>query len=155
MTALDDNALGNKRGFGQPPHEPTDIARRTVKTMTACGLKQTDICAVLDISVPTLEKYYRRELDIGAAEVHTMIGQSLIFNAIGGPDRDWTKANVSAAIFYAKTRMGWKEPQAIEISGPDRGPIQAEFRALDRAAQDRILAQRIAPLLTIIKETGT
>jgi hypothetical protein len=76
--------------------------------MLGTGLKQPAVCAVLDISENTLRKHYPREIESAEFEVHAMVGQSLIFNAIGGPDKEWQKANMSAAIFYAKTRMGWK-----------------------------------------------
>lgn len=108
----------SERGPGQPPHEPTEQNRKTVKMMIAAGLKQAQVCSVLDISEPTLRKYYAREIEAAEPEVFAMIGQSLIFQAIGGPDRDWTKAIPAAGIFIAKTRMGWKEPpQDVNLRG--------------------------------------
>jgi hypothetical protein len=99
-----------KAGRGRPPHQPTVESRKYVKSMLGAGLKQDAVCAVLDISENTLRKHYPRELESAEFEVHALVGQSLVFNAIGGPDRNWQQANMSAAIFYAKTRMGWKEP---------------------------------------------
>jgi hypothetical protein len=94
---------------GRPPHKPSKMNRKFVKTMLGAGLKQSQVCAMLEISEPTFRKHYNREIETAEAEVHALVGQSLVFNAIGGPEKDWTKANMSAAIFYAKTRMGWKE----------------------------------------------
>ena len=118
MSENKENSFQRERGPGQPPHKPTEQNRKTVKMMLGVGLKQEQVCAVLDISIPTLRKYYMREIESAEPEIHAMVGQSLIFNAIGGPDRDWSKANMSAAIFVAKTRMGWKEPpQDVKVSG--------------------------------------
>lgn len=103
---------------GRPPHMPTEQSRKYVKSMLGAGLKQDAVCAVLDISENTLRKHYPRELESAEYEVHAMVGQSLVFNAIGGPKAEWEKANMSAAIFYAKTRMGWKEPpQDVNLRG--------------------------------------
>jgi hypothetical protein len=34
------------------------------------------------------------------------------------------RACVTAAIFWAKTRMGWKETAVTEVMGKDGGPIE-------------------------------
>jgi hypothetical protein len=81
-----------KDSGGRPPHEPTEQSRKFVKSMLGDGLKQPAVCAVLDISENTLRN--PRELESAEFEVHAMVGQSLVFNAIGGPDRDWREANI-------------------------------------------------------------
>jgi len=103
---------------GRPPHVPTEQNRKTVKMMLAAGLKQAQVCMVLDISDRTLRKYYSREIECAEPEMFAVVGQSLMLQAIGGPERDWKQANTSAAIFIAKTRMGWKEPaQDVNLRG--------------------------------------
>lgn len=77
--------------------------------MASCGIQQDKIALVLDISIPTLHKYFRRELDIGAVEACEKVGQSLFDQAIGG--------NVAAAIFWMKARAGWREKQESEAQG--------------------------------------
>jgi hypothetical protein len=62
--------------------------------MLGAGLKQEAVCAVLDISENTLRKHYLREIESAEFEVHAMVGQSLVFNAIGGPERHWKEANM-------------------------------------------------------------
>ena len=90
------------------PHAPTEAQRAMVKAMSGYGVPQEDIATVLDIAKKTLLKHYRRELDLGIAQANARIGQTLFDMATGG--------NVAAAIFWAKSRMGWREKQEIEIT---------------------------------------
>lgn len=114
--------------FIQPAYEPTEENRKTVRALVAYGVAQDDICTVLDISKPTLHKYFRRELDVSMIEANAKVGQSLFNMATNG--------NVAAAIFWAKVRMGWTETNRTELVGADGGPIQVE-NARDRIA-DRL-----------------
>src|SRR5690606_32734282 len=56
----------------------------------------------------TLTKYFRRELDLGRARANATIGKTLFNQAVSG--------NISAAIFWAKSQMGWSEKQVIDHS---------------------------------------
>lgn len=95
---------------GRPPFEPTDDQRRMVKGMAALGIPYKDIGYVLGVSEDTVEKYFRNELDTGPAEANARVGRFLYEQA--------TK-NLTAAIFWAKTRMGWREVERHEITGKD------------------------------------
>lgn len=100
-------------------HEPTEQNRRTVESMTAFGIPQAEICKVIKISKPTLRKYYREELDTAATKANSRVGQTIYSIAIDPSHRSC----ISAAIFWAKTRMGWRETNNLEVSGPDGGPV--------------------------------
>ena len=89
---------------GRPPYEPNDRDRRTVKSM-ARFVTHDEIALVLGISDETMRKYYRQELDTAKTEADVAVGQSLILQAVGGPDQDWKQAIPAATIFYAKTRI--------------------------------------------------
>ena len=91
------------------PHEPTDTTRELVKSLSGFGVPQADICVVLDISEPTLRKYYRRECDLGFAQANAKVGESLFKQATGG--------NTAAAIFWMKARAGWTEKHEVNVSG--------------------------------------
>lgn len=99
-------ARSKRKGFVKA-WEPTEEQRKTVKTMTAYGINQNDICLTLDITVPTLHKYFRRELDTGAPEANAQVIESLFLNATKGK-------NVAAQIFWAKCRAGWREPRQFD-----------------------------------------
>ena len=105
--------------MGRPLHEPTDQTRKTVEAMSAYGIKQQDIALVLSISKPTLEKHYRLELDTACAKANSKVAESLYNKATGSHPQA-----VTAAIFWMKTRGGWKDTSRIEHTGPNGGPIQ-------------------------------
>ena len=69
--------------------------------MAAYGIPEPDISRVVDIDPKTLRKYYRDELDLGAAKANAQIAGFLFNSARNG--------NVTAQIFWLKTRAGWKE----------------------------------------------
>ena len=96
-------------------HQPTDETRKLARTLSAVGITHEDIASKLDISADTLVKYYKKELADGRIDANATIGQGLFQQAKNG--------NTSAAIFWLKTRAGWKETQAIEHSGTDGEPL--------------------------------
>ena len=95
---------------GRPPHVPDDKSRAFVKSLLQAGRSQPDVCLILDVDPKTLRKYYRREVDTAALEGYASVGNSIFMRAVGGPRRDWQKADMRAAIFYAESRMRWDKP---------------------------------------------
>tara|TARA_Y100000593_G_scaffold38802_1_gene75111 strand:+ start:784 stop:1110 length:327 start_codon:yes stop_codon:yes gene_type:complete len=75
--------------------------RKTVKAMAAYGIRHDDIARVVGVTGKTLRKHYRGELDTGHIEANAQVAGSLFQNAKGG--------NVTAQIWWTKTRMGWSE----------------------------------------------
>ena len=94
---------------GRPPFEPTEHHREVVSNMTACGITQEQVALYLDIDVKTLTKYFRRELDVAAIEANAKVARSLFVKA--------TTGDMTAAIWWTKTRMGWKERQDVNHTG--------------------------------------
>jgi hypothetical protein len=101
-------------------HVPTPSTRKLVKGMTGIGIKQDDICLIIEISPHTLRRHYAKEIKTGMAAANAAVGGALFTLATNaGPGQ------VSAAIFWSKVRMGWQEkPQQHEHSGPDGKPIE-------------------------------
>jgi hypothetical protein len=77
-----------------------------VRAMVAYGVKQIDICAVLNTSKPTLEKHFAEEIATAAVEANAKVAESLFRSALDG--------NTTAQLFWLKTRAGWCERQVIE-----------------------------------------
>jgi hypothetical protein len=96
-------------------HIPSDENRKLVRSLSAVGIRYVDIAQKLDIGDDTLVKYYKKELEDGRIDANAAIGQTLFQQAKDG--------NTSAAIFWLKTRAGWKETQAHEIMGADGSKI--------------------------------
>lgn len=97
-------------------HKPTDELRRTVRAMTAYGVKREDIAAMIGVTRPTLAKHYEQELATGAVEANAKVAQSLYQQATNG--------NTTAAIFWAKTRMGWSEKSVLAQEQPFKMVIE-------------------------------
>lgn len=112
----------SKGEVGRPPHVPTDKDRRVVEMMTAGGITQEGIARAIGISVDTLVKYYREELDTALDKANAQVAGSLFKKAIS----DNHPGGVTAAIFWMKTRGRWKEANALEVSGADGGPVRSE-----------------------------
>src|ERR1700722_13542214 len=96
--------------------EPTDEQRRTVRAMAGFGVPQDDIAIVLEIDAKTLRKHFRSELDRGVIEANVKVAQTLFHMAT-------VDKVVAAAIFWLKSRAGWREKTSIEQLGPDGNPI--------------------------------
>ena len=110
---------------GHPPFEPTDKQKQQVSQLAAVGTPQDQICRMVinpetgkGIGLATLNLYFREELDLGSAKATAAVGGALYNQAING--------NVSAQIFWMKTRGKWRESaQTIEITGENGGPLVA------------------------------
>ncbi len=91
--------------------EPTDEERALVEQMTAVGIPQGSVALIIrdGIDNKTLRKHFRVELDTAKIKANAKIGGMLFNKAMNG--------DTTAAIFWAKTQMGWKETQNINHSG--------------------------------------
>jgi predicted ArsR family transcriptional regulator len=87
-------------------HIPDEKSRLLVKSLSAVGIRYVDIAQKLDITDDTLRKHYRKELEDGRIDANASIGNTLFNQAKNG--------NTSAAIFWLKTRAGWKETSVTE-----------------------------------------
>jgi hypothetical protein len=106
---------------GRPAFAPTDDQRRQVKAMAAYGVPQGDIATVLNIDAKTLRKHFWIELQTGSIEANAKVAQSLFQRAT----TEKGSAGVTAAIFWLKTRAGWREQAAEEVGKKEQREIVA------------------------------
>jgi len=104
---------------GRPQYQPTDDNRKMVEAMVAYGVPLEEISDVLEIDRKTLSKHFDREIKTAAARANSRVAESLYKKAIGDG-----QASVTAAIFWLKTKAGWKEVDRVEHTGADGGPIK-------------------------------
>jgi len=111
------------------PHQPTEEARRQVSTMVAFGIPQDKIAAIVGISPPTLRKYYRDEIDIADARAQSVVAKFLFSAASGEALKSGaTHADcIRSAMFWMKTRAGWKETAVQELTGKDGRDLVAQM----------------------------
>ena len=107
---------------GRPPYIKKDEDAKTVEALAIAGVKQTLIAEIIKLSEPTLRKNFRRELDTSKARANAIVAQSLFKKAKDG--------NVIAQIFWLKTQAGWKEKNALELTGKDGDKLFTEERQL-------------------------
>lgn len=92
-----------------PPHKPTIENRRMVEAMSAYGIPQDDISAVVGIDRNTLAKYYRQELDQASAKANARVAERLYDRAMEG--------DVKAMMFWLERRGGetWKHKPVVQL----------------------------------------
>jgi len=105
--------------MGRRTHQPDPSQRRQVEALAAYGIPADDMARVVGVDPKTLRKHYREELDLGQTRANAQVASFLFNSAKSG--------NVTAQIFWLKTRARWREaPTTLEHSGPNGAPIQTE-----------------------------
>jgi hypothetical protein len=90
--------------MGRKAHQADSVSRRQVEAMAGYGIPEADIACVLEVDPKTLRKHYRKELDKGHIKATAKVAENLYRRATGEG-----REAVTAAIFWLKTRAGWKE----------------------------------------------
>ena len=94
--------------MSRPRFIPTEEQRRSVKSLSAYGIKPEDIATELGLRSPkTLRKHFGKEIKRGAIQANTRVGQTLYQMATSGK-------HPAATIFWLKVRAGWREIQVVE-----------------------------------------
>jgi hypothetical protein len=89
-------------------HIPTEESQKLVKALASVGITYEDIASKLDISSDCLVTHYKKELADGRIDANAQIGKGLFEQAKSG--------NTAAAIFWLKTRAGWKETVNVDLT---------------------------------------
>lgn len=134
---------------GRKPFEPTPEQRKLVLTLCGYGVPEITIANELKIDPKTLRKCFREELDHGMAKANMLVAESLFKKALGDGN-----GSVAAAIFWAKTRLCWRETNRTEHSGPDGKPIEIETSQKNLDVRDLTAAQReqLKDILAVVME---
>lgn len=151
---------GKRAGAGRPAFEPNDLQRKQVRKFKAYGMSDEAVCSMIAdprISVETLKKYFRSELELAVELSNMQVVESLHLQAVGAETlydksgkvlREEIKRNVTACIWWTKARMGWRDSSRVEVTGKDGEPLldvskltDAELDALEAIVRKATAAQ--------------
>ena len=113
--------------MGRAYKRSDDVAAQ-VSALTSFGVPQDEIAGFLGISDDTLRKYYAPEIARAATDRNAKVAAFLFRSASGEtiPDGASYSDCLRAAMFWLKTRAGWRETQSVELSGPGGGPVETK-----------------------------
>lgn len=119
---------------------PTDEMREQVKTLAkVCSI--ASVALRLGISVSTLTRHFRKELDSGREEVDEMFLSKIVRY---GSEKGHPK-EVECMTKWLKRPGGPWDSRKIEISGPGGGPVPTiDARELDGMTDEQLAAIRTA-----------
>lgn len=127
---------GYREGSGRPAFVPTEKDRKEVEALSGVGLPEEQIATLISggISRDTLRKYFDKELVSGKAKANSQVAKTLWQKATSG--------DTTAAIWWTKTQMRWKEVTHHEITGQNGEPVQVESRLLFDAVLQNLESKR-------------
>lgn len=113
----------SQRGRKAIPYDPK-IAE-SVEAMSSYGLCVEGIAKVVGISPGTLRRLYRKEMDRGFNAANVAVGKKLFESCMAG--------DVTSLIFWAKTRMRWRE---TDKNAPQANPAETAKKELAEAFRE-------------------
>lgn len=113
--------------------------------MAAMGFVGTEIARVMGVTVKTLRKYCRDDLDTAASKAVAAVALSLYKQAT-----DPTKPNVVAGIFFLKAKGGWRDSDAKGLLEAAEGKKAARNAAAAKVASSGRFAPGQAPRLATV-----
>lgn len=113
-------------------HKPTDTTRAEVAALASYGVTQAHICEYIGVSLKTLHKHYRAEIDQAELRANAKVAKFLLHAASGDALKDEdTDAKfpdcLRAAMFWAKTRMGMKEGLDVNLGNQGGQEFKVKF----------------------------
>jgi hypothetical protein len=102
--------------------EPSDrdaLHARQVEAMAGYGLPVEDIAQVLRMDVDELRRHNADELEDGRIKANSRVAENLFRKATGEG-----REAVVAAIFWVKTRAGWREVSTREVQSDVRYVVE-------------------------------
>ena len=99
----------SKPGRGRPRYKPSDENGKQVEMLAGIGVPEEMIARMMGIDKKTLLKYYRHEIDNGAAKATAKVAKRLFDIAMSD-----SKEALTACIFWLKCRARWST-----LDGPE------------------------------------
>ena len=118
---------------------PTPEQRSQVKILVGLGIPQEKICLLVinpqtgkPLDPKSLRKHFKREIAISTTELHARVSNFIVSSIFGMTPPAGTVAidnqhvRGALAIFFAKTRMGWKETVVNRHEEHVKAPVDGE-----------------------------
>jgi len=124
--------------MSKPLHQPTEKTRAEIVALRSYGVPIKEVAAYIGIDDKTLYKYYKDELDNSAIKANANVGKFLYQAASGQALTTGATYSdcVRAAMFWAKTRMGWKETNVQEVKMADEPIAKVTIEVISANAKD-------------------
>lgn len=103
---------------GRKKYQPNETDRRIAEALAQYGVPHEQIAARIGISRPILDQHYSEYMRKAEAAANNNIARTLYQQAVGNEEKG-IAPNVSALIFWCKTRMGWRETQKMDLTSSD------------------------------------
>lgn len=124
-------STGKKQGRGRPSYKPTEEHKSLISALVVAGCNREQMAAAIGISPVMVSKYYGKELETAKLRADAMVTGKLM--------EQIRKGNVACIIFYAKTRMGWREHDIpTQATGQN---FVFQFSDIDPKNKDEILLE--------------
>lgn len=91
-------------------HAPSTQTRNITQLAIAAGFTQQQVAGLIGISVPTLRKHYRAELQAGRDTVNLKVVANIYRIAMQTEDPE---AAIAAGRFICRARLGWVETSPV------------------------------------------
>jgi hypothetical protein len=105
------SAIAEDATMARKPFVVDEAMREKVRYLAGVGVRQDEIARIIGCAPKTLRKRFRDELDLGVAEANATVCGYLFAAAKAG--------NVTAQIFWLKTRAHWRERTAADAQEAD------------------------------------
>ena len=124
--------------MSKPLHKPTEKTRAEIVALRSYGVPIKEVAAYIGIDDKTLYKYYRDELENSAIKANPNVGKFLYQAASGQALTTGATYSdcVRAAMFWAKTRMGWKETNVQEVKMADEPIAKVTIEVISANAKE-------------------
>lgn len=101
----------SKNKGGRPRIERNEKTAEQVQKLVGYGLTMDAVASVIGMGRTTMKRLYRPEIDTGESLVNASVAEKLYQRCMSG--------DTTSLIFWAKTRMGWRETQRVDHTSTD------------------------------------